>query len=66
MSSRTPRGPFRGSFVALPTPFTGDAVDHAAFARLIDRQIAEGTDGLVVAGTTGEAPTLSRSERFEH
>ena len=48
---------------ALPTPFdqNGD-VDDAAFELLCDRQIREGATALVVCGTTGEAPTLSRSE----
>ena len=48
---------------ALPTPFDAeDHVDRVAFERLCDRQIAEGATALVVAGTTGEAPTLSPAE----
>src|ERR1019366_5306852 len=48
---------------ALPTPFdpNGD-VDDAAFEWLCDRQIREGATALVVCGTTGEAPTLSRAD----
>jgi 4-hydroxy-tetrahydrodipicolinate synthase len=53
---------FRGSFTALVTPFSNGSVDEQAFRRLIDWQIAEGTDGLVPAGTTGESPTLSHEE----
>jgi 4-hydroxy-tetrahydrodipicolinate synthase len=53
---------FRGSFTALVTPFSNGSVDEQAFRGLIDWQIAEGTDGLVPAGTTGESPTLSHDE----
>lgn len=52
----------RGSFTALATPFDGEAIDEAAYRRLIDWQIANGTDGLVPCGTTGESPTLSHAE----
>jgi 4-hydroxy-tetrahydrodipicolinate synthase len=48
---------------ALPTPFDQDGkVDGAALAHLCERQIREGATALVVCGTTGEAPTLSRPE----
>jgi len=57
------RGTFQGSLTALPTPFRGGELDFRRFADLIERQIAAGTDGLVVAGTTGEAATLSPTER---
>jgi 4-hydroxy-tetrahydrodipicolinate synthase len=53
---------FRGSFTALVTPFKGDAVDEGAFRDLVEWQIAEGTNGLVPVGTTGESPTLSHHE----
>src|SRR5690349_17115708 len=53
---------FRGSFTALVTPFKNGAVDEKAFRELIDWQIAEGTNGLVPVGTTGESPTLSHEE----
>jgi 4-hydroxy-tetrahydrodipicolinate synthase len=53
---------FRGSFTALVTPFSNGSVDEQAFRGMIDWQIAEGTDGLVPAGTTGESPTLSHDE----
>ncbi len=54
---------FKGSLVALLTPFRkGGAVDEEAFARFVDWQITEGTDGLVPTGTTGESPTLSHDE----
>jgi 4-hydroxy-tetrahydrodipicolinate synthase len=48
---------------AIPTPFTGDGrIDCDAFERFCERQIAEGATGLVVCGTTGEAPTLTPAE----
>src|SRR3954449_5432996 len=53
---------FRGSFTALVTPFKHDSVDEAAFRALVDWQIAEGTNGLVPVGTTGESPTLTHDE----
>jgi 4-hydroxy-tetrahydrodipicolinate synthase len=53
---------FKGSFPALVTPFKNGSVDEAAFRNLVDWQIAEGTDGLVPVGTTGESPTLSHEE----
>jgi 4-hydroxy-tetrahydrodipicolinate synthase len=53
---------FRGSFTALVTPFSNGSLDEKAFRDLVDWQIAEGTDGLVPVGTTGESPTLSHEE----
>src|SRR5216110_519947 len=58
----TVRTSFRGSFTALVTPFSNGALDEKAFRGLVDWQIAEGTDGLVPVGTTGESPTLSHEE----
>jgi 4-hydroxy-tetrahydrodipicolinate synthase len=53
---------FRGSFTALVTPFKNGSLDEHAFRNLVDWQIAEGTNGLVPVGTTGESPTLSHEE----
>lgn len=53
---------FRGSFTAMVTPFKNGGLDERAFRDLVDWQIAEGTDGLVPVGTTGESPTLSHDE----
>ena len=53
---------FKGSFTALVTPFKNGSLDEAAFRGLVDWQIAEGTNGLVPVGTTGESPTLSHEE----
>jgi 4-hydroxy-tetrahydrodipicolinate synthase len=56
---------FRGAFTALVTPFRNDAIDVAAFEKLIESQIAAGISGVVAVGTTGESPTLSHEERQE-
>ncbi|OIN12412.1 4-hydroxy-tetrahydrodipicolinate synthase [Oceanisphaera psychrotolerans] len=53
---------FRGSLVALLTPFDGDRIDEAALRRLVDWHIKEGTHGIVPVGTTGESPTLTHDE----
>src|SRR4051794_6211090 len=53
---------FRGSFTALVTPFNNGSVNERAFRDLVEWQIAEGTNGLVPVGTTGESPTLSHDE----
>jgi 4-hydroxy-tetrahydrodipicolinate synthase len=55
--------PMRGSLVALPTPFDGEGTDLKAFQEMIDFHVEHGTHGIVVAGTTGEASTLSEHER---
>ena len=58
--------PITGSIVALVTPMHEDgSVDFAALRRLIDWQIAEGTDCIGVVGTTGESPTVSMAENCE-
>ncbi len=61
----TAKTSFRGSFTALVTPFKNGSVDEDAFRALVDWQIAEGTNGLVPVGTTGESPTLSHDEHKE-
>ena len=56
----------KGSLVALVTPFDDhNRVDYAALKRLIDFHVAEGSDGLVIAGTTGESATLATDEHIE-
>ena len=55
---------FTGSGVAIVTPFTKDAVDLDAFGRLLDFQLANGTDAVIVCGTTGEASTMTYGERM--
>lgn len=54
---------FQGSLVALVTPMTEDgAVDDEALRRLVDWHVEQGTDGIVVMGTTGESATLNTAE----
>lgn len=53
---------FKGSLVALITPFKDGKVDEDAFQRFVEWQIEQGTHGLVPCGTTGESPTLSHDE----
>ena len=56
----------KGSLVALVTPFDDhNRVDYAALKRLIDFHVAEGSNGLVVAGTTGESATLAKDEHVD-
>ena len=57
-----PKATFRGAIPALVTPTRDGAVDEAAYARLVERQVVEGVHGLVPAGTTGESATLTDSE----
>ena len=55
---------FRGSMVALATPFkSNQEVDFDAYGRLVDFQLENGTDGIVPCGCTGEAATLSHDEQ---
>jgi 4-hydroxy-tetrahydrodipicolinate synthase len=57
---------FSGSSVALVTPMTADgAVDFACLERLVDFHVEAGTDFLVIAGTTGESATLTKTEHVE-
>lgn len=57
---------YAGSLVAIVTPMTpaGD-IDYAAWDALLDWHLAEGSDGIVVCGTTGESPTVTLSEAVE-
>lgn len=59
----TLENPFRGSLVALPTPFRDRRVDFDGLYRLIDLQVQGGSHGVVLAGSTGEGASLSRTER---
>jgi 4-hydroxy-tetrahydrodipicolinate synthase len=53
---------FSGAIVAIVTPFKNGKVDEEALRRLIEEQIAAGTDGIAPCGTTGESTTLSHEE----
>lgn len=56
---------FRGAATALITPMTATGIDYEAFGKLIDWQIEQGINALVIAGTTGEASTLTDEEHKE-
>ena len=56
---------FTGSAAAVATPFTGSGVDFPALQKHLDFLLENGTDALVVCGTTGEAATMSYEERME-
>jgi len=57
---------FRGSYVALITPMTDEGlVDYAGLKQLVEYQIANGTDGLIIMGTTGEAATIPFKEQLD-
>ena len=53
---------FKGSNVALITPFKDNELDIDAYIKLIHYHLENGTNGLVPAGTTGESPTLNHEE----
>ena len=59
------KAPFTGSAVAIVTPLNENGIDYEAYDRLIEFQIANSTDAIVVAGTTGEASTLTDDEHVE-
>lgn len=56
---------FTGAATALVTPFLDGAVNYPLFEQLLRRQVDAGIEALVIAGTTGEAPTLSDDEKLE-
>ena len=61
-----PSSHIRGSLVALVTPMHEDgSLDLSGLRKLVDWHINEGTDGIVIVGTTGESPTVSFDEHCE-
>jgi 4-hydroxy-tetrahydrodipicolinate synthase len=54
-----------GSMVAIVTPLKDGAVDHRSLRDLVEFQLAEGTDGIIPCGTTGEGATLTAAERYQ-
>lgn len=56
---------FKGAGVAITTPLTADGINYPEFKKLIEFQIANHTDAIVVAGTSGEAATMSDAEHKE-
>lgn len=63
--SKNKKTVFEGAAVAIITPFTNDKLDYDQLGKIIDFQIANGTDAIVVCGTTGEASTLTDEEHVE-
>ena len=55
---------FTGSGVAIVTPFTSDTVDLHTLGKLLDFQLENGTDAIIVCGTTGESATMSIREHI--
>lgn len=55
---------FTGSGVAIITPFTHNEIDYPALKRLLDFQLDNGTDAIIICGTTGEAAAMSYEERM--
>ena len=57
---------FKGAGVAIVTPFTEDnQVNYVELGKMIDFQIENGTDAIIICGTTGESSTLSHEEHDE-
>lgn len=57
---------FKGSIVAIVTPFHEDgSINYPKLGELLNWHVESGTDGIVILGTTGEAPTLSKEEKLE-
>lgn len=66
MANGTVMKMFRGSWVALITPMVGQGeIDYVSLERLVDFHLQNGTQGLVIMGTTGEAATISFAEQLE-
>lgn len=57
------KGFFKGTATAMITPFTEDGVNFEAFGKMIEYQIENGTDALVILGTTGEPATMTEDEK---
>ncbi|HPZ51896.1 MAG TPA: dihydrodipicolinate synthase family protein, partial [Clostridia bacterium] len=49
---------FQGSGVAIVTPFSEDGINYEKLGEMIEFQISEGTDAIIICGTTGEASTM--------
>ncbi len=64
MTNPHPHGPFPGLWLPLITPFLGNAVDHAALARLVQHYCKTSIAGLVACGSTGEAAALDEGEQL--
>lgn len=56
---------FEGSGVALVTPFKGENVDYEKLREILEWHVAQGTDAIIICGTTGEATTMTEDEKKE-
>lgn len=56
---------FKGCGTAVATPFTEDGINYDEFAKLLENQVNQGADAIIVCGTTGEASTMSDTEKKE-
>lgn len=56
---------FKGSGVAIVTPYDENGINYDALKKLIDFQIENGTDAIIIAGTTGESATMTDEEHQE-
>lgn len=54
---------FEGSGVAIVTPFNDNGVNYEKLKELLEWHIKEGTDAIIICGTTGEATTMSEEEK---
>lgn len=59
---KTPKNKLSGIWTALVTPFMNGQIDHSSLQTLVQHQLAQGVDGFVIGGTTGESPTISLAE----
>lgn len=65
MTQNENRDPIRGVYTAIVTPFTKTGeIDFDSFAKLLEKQVDAKVDGVVIAGTTGESPTLTNEEKL--
>jgi 4-hydroxy-tetrahydrodipicolinate synthase len=63
--SKLKKSIFTGAATAIITPFKNGTIDYASFKNIIEQQIAGSIDAIVVAGTTGEAATLTHEEHMD-
>ena len=63
--SKLKKSIFEGAATAIITPFSNGTIDYDSFGRIIEDQISGGIDAIVVAGTTGEAATLTHEEHCD-
>jgi 4-hydroxy-tetrahydrodipicolinate synthase len=65
MKQKQTKNSLNGIYTAIVTPFQNNKIDYDSFLNLCKLQLDAGVDGIVIAGTTGESPTLDASEKIE-